>query len=123
MLCHTTIWSAGSVAGLGEKDCAPFSLTTLIVTTPLAGAGVDAGLGVTGVGFALSTVEPQPHANTANATITQPTNTRMPFLILLSNFVTSRERTNRSSSVYICAPAQIFRPEEQIVSGVYPTMI
>jgi len=47
----------------------------------------------------------------------------MPFLILLSNFVTSRERTNRSSSVYICAPAQIFRPEEQIVSGVYPTMI
>ena len=57
MLCHTTIWPAGSVAGFGEKDCAPFSRTTLIVTTPLDGVGVGAGVGV-GVIAALVAIAP-----------------------------------------------------------------
>jgi hypothetical protein len=51
MLCHTTIWPAASVAGFGEKDCAPFTLTTSIVTTPLCEVGVDAGVGVGVTGF------------------------------------------------------------------------
>jgi hypothetical protein len=49
MLRHTTVWPAGKVAGFGEKDCAPFSLTTLIVTTALGGVGIGDGVG-TGVG-------------------------------------------------------------------------
>jgi hypothetical protein len=38
-LCQTIICPAGSVAGFGEKDCAPLMATTLIVTTP---SGVEA---------------------------------------------------------------------------------
>jgi len=49
MLCHTTIWPAGNVAGLGEKDCAPLIATTLIVTAP-GGVGVGVGVGVVGDG-------------------------------------------------------------------------
>ena len=41
-LCHTTICPGGSVAGLGENDCAPLIATTLIVTTPLEVVGVGA---------------------------------------------------------------------------------
>jgi len=48
MLCHTTIWPAGSVAGFGENDWAPLMPTTSIVTT-LGGAGVGVGVG-SGVG-------------------------------------------------------------------------
>jgi hypothetical protein len=41
MLCQTTICPGGKVAGFGEKDCAPFTATTLMVTTPGAlGVGV-----------------------------------------------------------------------------------
>ena len=47
-LRHTTVWPAGRVAGFGEKDCAPFSPTTAIVTTPPVGVGVGEGAGVTG---------------------------------------------------------------------------
>src|SRR3954463_1710700 len=41
-LCQTTICPAGTVAGFGEKDCAPFTASTLIVTTPegLLGLGL-----------------------------------------------------------------------------------
>jgi hypothetical protein len=86
MLCHTTIWPAGSVAGFGEKDCAPFSRTTLIVTTPLDGVGVGAGVGVgvgvaVGVGvtgFPTGSVElPHPHVHRLAATIRVATNTRI----------------------------------------------
>jgi hypothetical protein len=45
-----TIWPAGNVAGLGEKDCAPLIPMTLIVTVPLGGVGVGVGAGVVGVG-------------------------------------------------------------------------
>jgi hypothetical protein len=48
MLCQTTIWPAGSVAGFGEKDCAPLSRTMSIVTTPFDVAGVG-GVGATGL--------------------------------------------------------------------------
>jgi hypothetical protein len=41
-LCQTTIWPAGSVAGLGENDCAPLIATTLMVTTPFEVIGVGA---------------------------------------------------------------------------------
>src|SRR3977135_4506799 len=44
MLCHTTVWPAGSVAGFGEKDCAPLMPTTLMVTVP-PGGGVGVGFG------------------------------------------------------------------------------
>jgi hypothetical protein len=44
-LCHTTWTPAGSVAGLGEKDCAPRIATTFTVTT----AAVIAVLGALGV--------------------------------------------------------------------------
>jgi hypothetical protein len=46
-LWQTTIWPAGSVAGFGENDCAPFIATTLIVTTPTP-AGLE-GVGRVGV--------------------------------------------------------------------------
>ncbi len=50
MLCHTTTWPAGSVAGFGEKDWAPLTPTTSIVTT-VGGGGVGGGVGVgAGVG-------------------------------------------------------------------------
>src|SRR5258708_7795946 len=81
MLCHTTIWPAGNVAGFGEKDCAPLMATTLIVTTPL-GAGVGAGVGVGaglagGVGVTGLVVEslPQAAAPRISATIMLATNT------------------------------------------------
>ena len=41
-LCQTTIWPAGSVAGLGENDCAPLIATTLMVTMPFEVTGVGA---------------------------------------------------------------------------------
>jgi hypothetical protein len=38
---HTTICPGGRVAGFGEKDCAPLTATTLMVTTPeMVGDGV-----------------------------------------------------------------------------------
>jgi hypothetical protein len=45
-LCHTTIWPDGTVAGLGENDCAPFMATTLIVRTPEPLVGVVGPLGL-----------------------------------------------------------------------------
>ena len=41
-ICHTIIWPAGSVAGLGENDCAPLIATTLTITMsgPLGGVGL-----------------------------------------------------------------------------------
>src|ERR1041385_425113 len=47
-LCQTTIWPAGTVAGFGENDCAPFSRTTSMTVAPTGaltgGAGVAVGL-------------------------------------------------------------------------------
>jgi hypothetical protein len=96
MLCHTTIWPAGSVAGFGEKDCAPLIPTTLMVTTPPgAGAGVGAGVGVGvgaavvgGVGVTGLLVESpvQPAAPRLTATIMLATNTRILIPFLLSRF-------------------------------------
>src|SRR4029450_4951792 len=81
MLCHTTIWPAGSVAGFGEKDCAPFSRTTLIVTTPLGDVGTGVGVGVGATGLPPESLELlQPHAHRLNMTITLATITRMSFL-------------------------------------------
>src|SRR6266487_468745 len=87
MLCHTTIWPAGRVAGFGEKDCAPLTPMTLIVTTPPGGGvGVGVGVGVgavgggvgeTGVAPPESVELPQPQPLRLNATITLATNTRM----------------------------------------------
>ena len=106
MLCHTTIWPAGKVAGFGAKDCAPLTPTTLIVTRlggvgagvgvgsgVGAGAGVGVGAGVgagagAGVGVGVvpgyppESVEPQPHAPKLSATIMVATNARMSFLFL-----------------------------------------
>jgi hypothetical protein len=89
MLCHTTIWPAGNVAGLGEKDCAPLIATTLIVTAPGVGVGVGVGTGV-GVGVGAGVVGggvgedgpevlelPQPQAPRLNATMALATNTRI----------------------------------------------
>lgn len=113
MLCHTTIWPAGRVAGFGAKDCAPLTPTTLIVTTlggvgagvgvgsgVGAGAGVGVGAGVgagagAGVGVGVvpgyppESVEPQPHAPKLSATIIVATNTRMSFLFLFFLFLIS----------------------------------
>jgi hypothetical protein len=45
MLCHTTFWPAGNVAGFGENDCAPLIATTLTVTTPSDGTVAGVALG------------------------------------------------------------------------------
>jgi hypothetical protein len=37
MLCHTTVAPGGTVAGFGENDWLPFSLTTLIVIASAGG--------------------------------------------------------------------------------------
>jgi hypothetical protein len=57
-LRHTTVWPPGRVAGFGEKDCAPFSLTTLIVTTALGGVGIGVGVGA-GIGVGATGVPPE----------------------------------------------------------------
>src|SRR5262245_5117990 len=49
ILCQTTVWPGGSVAGFGENDRAPLTPTTLIVTVPVGGGGVGVGAGA-GVG-------------------------------------------------------------------------
>jgi hypothetical protein len=79
MLCHTTIWPAGNVAGLGEKDCAPLIATTLIVTAPGVGVGVGVGVVGDGVGeYGPEVLElPQPQAPRLNATMALATNTRI----------------------------------------------
>src|SRR5262245_30923336 len=90
MLRHTIIWPAGSVAGFGEKDCAPFCKTISTVTTPPGavgvGAGVGAGVGVGVTGFP-SVALPQPHAHRVSAAIMAPTITRISssFLLLLGD--------------------------------------
>jgi hypothetical protein len=88
-LRQTTVCPAGNVAGFGEKDCAPLTPTTSIVTALLVGVGVGvgvgigatAGAGVGAIGLPPYSVElPQPHAHRLTAMIPLATITRMPFL-------------------------------------------